>query len=613
MSNLPRRLLVALLALVLLPAAAAAQQQQQQQQPEPPRWFWSSGLGLYVMSINDVLAKDLGLERAHGGLVLAVVRGGAADLAGIKPGEIVSGWAPDQIWTEDGKAGTIKVLRDKRDQTIALTSRKVAEGADRNLIRAAVPARAPRKVAVDPSGKGDYRTVTAAMLRAVPGDEIVLGPGRYTEAAFLSPGVALRGTERALVRIEPKAIWLMVGPGEISLSRLTFNGRGVGFEGVDKVTVTDCTIAVPDKQTAIFASGVKSLAVSKSTVSGAADSIGLSAFGSGVAASDSVFGNHGTAAIRLFNGSRGTLRSNLLNGNWSGVLVSDSTVDAADNILTGKFNPDAKTDHNAYGFWLSKSGATLTRNVVRRHEYGYYVTAAARPVKIVEATATQGRWGIVLIGSAAEVSDSLLMQNLRDGFYVANPDKDPPAGPLTVSLTRSTVSGNGTRGINVQKFRSVILRENLVEANGTGVLIADSTGIVENNTIVLQRTTGIYVTGASDVELFNNIVAFNSYGLLLDVAAKRSTGFNDVYGNFASKSFPLRDGNYTRVDRYTTRDGEKVRVDVYPAYDLKADTDLSVDPGFVKSGTDYSLKPDSPLVRAAGRNRKYLGAYEPAP
>jgi len=604
---------VVILALALLPAAGIAQQKQQQAQPEPPRWFFSSGLGLYVMSVNDALAKDLALDRASGGLVVAVVRGGAADAAGIRPGELVTGWTPEQVWSEDGKTGTVRVLRNKREQTIAVTSRKMSDEATIAVIRAAPPARAPRKLTVDPAGKGDYRTVSGAMMRAVAGDEIVLAPGRYTEAALLAPGVTLRGAERSLVRVEAKASWYLVGPGDITLSQISFATSGVAFAGADKVVVTDCAFAVAEKRVAIHASAVKSLTVAKSTVSGAADSFGVSAYGSTVTVSESVFSNHGEAAIRLLGNSRGELNGNLLTGNWSGVLVASSTVNATGNILTGRYDPDAKTDRNAYGFWLTRSGGTLTRNVIRRHEYGYYVSAAPAPVKIAETTATQGRWGIVLIGSAAEVTDSLLMQNLRDGLYVANPEKDPPAGPLAVSLTRSTVSGNGNRGVNVRKFKSVALRENLIEANGTGLAIEESTATVENNTVVLQRNTGIYVVGGSDVEVFNNIVAFNSYGLLLDVAASRKTGFNNVYGNLASKSFPLRDGNYTRLDRYTTRAGEKVRLDITPAYDLKAATDISLDPDFVKPGTDYSLKPDSPIARTAGRNARYLGAYEPGP
>lgn len=601
--------LLAILALAILPAAALAQQQQAP--AEPPRWFFSSGLGLYVTSINDALAKDLALDRASGGVVVAVVRGGAADIAGIKPGEMIVGWTPEQIWSEDGKTGTVRMLRNKREQAVAVTSRKMPGEATTALIRAAPPARAPRKVTVDPTGKGDYRTVTAAMIRAVAGDEIMLAPGLYKEAALLSPGVILRGAERSLVRVEAKAPWYLIGPGSTTLSQISFSGSGVAFSATDTVVVNDCAFAVAAKHVAIHASTVKSLTIAKSTVSGAADSVGVSAYGSTVAISESVFSNHGDTAVRLVGNSRGELNGNLLNGNWDGVTASASTVNATGNILTGRYDPDAKTDRNAYGFWLTKSGGTLTRNVVRRHEYGYYVSAAPAPVRIVETTATQGRWGIVLIGSSAEVTDSLLMQNLRDGFYVANPEKDPPAGPLAVSLTRSTVSGNGNRGVNIRKFGSVVLRDNLIEENGTGLAIDESTVIVENNTVVLQRNTGVYVVGNSDVEVFNNIVAFNSYGVLFDIAAKRKTGFNNVYGNLASRSFPLRDGNYTRVDRYTTRAGEKVRLDVSPAYDLKADSDVSVDPGFVKPGADYSLKADSPLARVAGRNRKHLGAYEP--
>ena len=71
----------------------------------------------------------------------------------------------------------------------------------------------------------------------------------------------------------------------------------------------------------------------------------------------------------------------------------------------------------------------------------------------------------------------------------------------------------------------------------------------------------------------------------------------------------MHDGNYGRSDYYTTHDKRKIPIEVYPAYDMKAQTDLSVDPGFAKVGSDYTLKPTSPLAKVRGEGGRYLGAY----
>jgi hypothetical protein len=91
------------------------------------------------------------------------------------------------------------------------------------------------------------------------------------------------------------------------------------------------------------------------------------------------------------------------------------------------------------------------------------------------------------------------------------------------------------------------------------------------------------------------------------------SGFNDIYANLISKRFPLQDGNYVRIDRLPTRSGERIKVMVYPAYDLKAATDLSEDPKFAKPGADYRPAPDSPLAKKRGKDGIYIGALPPAP
>jgi hypothetical protein len=82
-----------------------------------------------------------------------------------------------------------------------------------------------------------------------------------------------------------------------------------------------------------------------------------------------------------------------------------------------------------------------------------------------------------------------------------------------------------------------------------------------------------------------------------------------VFGNLVSTDFPLHDGNYGRSDYFTTRDNRKVPIEVYPAYDMKASSDISVDPSFTKLGSDYTLKPTSVLLKMRGEDGKLMGAY----
>ena len=69
------------------------------------------------------------------------------------------------------------------------------------------------------------------------------------------------------------------------------------------------------------------------------------------------------------------------------------------------------------------------------------------------------------------------------------------------------------------------------------------------------------------------------------------------------------DGNFLRKDRLVTRSGEKIHIRVCPAYDLKSNTDISVDPRFVELGSDYRLRLDSPLAKKRGKDNTFVGAF----
>jgi nitrous oxidase accessory protein NosD len=597
------------LLLVLFIASIAAPAQAQD---DSIHWWWSPGLGLYASSIDDALARDLGLARTKGMLVLAVARKSPAEEAGLKPGDIVADWSPREIWSEAGKVGTIQVVRDGKDQTLTATSRKMPDDVPVDLVRVPAETRAAAAYVVESAGGGNFRTLTGALFRSQPGDIVVIRPGIYTEGVFVPPGITIRATEKGLVRAEIKTPWLLAGPGAVEVLGIAFSGAGLAVDHADQVAISDCDFVTSEKRTGLVVRNSKAVKVMRSTFRGAAETIGLSAYGSQIVVDDSIFLGHGNTALGITRDSHAEIKGNLIDGNQNGMLVFDSEVTATGNTITGSWSPASKSDEPNIGLRLEKANATLSKNVVRRHRHGIYISNAPSPTKISESTVAEADFGIVSMASPTIISQNLIMQNRQNGIYIAVPEKESQSQPQEVTIERNTLSGNEGTAIEVHQFRNVAVRENLIEANGNGISFSQATGIIENNTLVLQRAASVYISKQSNVEIFNNVVAFNSFGVFLDVTAKWQLGFNNIYGNLASREFPLRDGNYGRSDRYITREGQKVPIDVYPAYDLKGDTDVSFDPGFVKLGTDHSLLPGSAIAALRGRGGRYLGAYAPA-
>src|SRR2546423_1001202 len=88
-------------------------------------WTWSPGLGVYATTMTPALVKEAGLSRDKGLLVLATVRGGPADKAGIKPGDIVVAMSVTEAWTQDGKSSRIDFMRGSQSQSANAVSSKI--------------------------------------------------------------------------------------------------------------------------------------------------------------------------------------------------------------------------------------------------------------------------------------------------------------------------------------------------------------------------------------------------------------------------------------------------------------------------------------------------------
>jgi parallel beta-helix repeat protein len=602
-----RFLLAAVVAVLVV--ASSSVRAQTAQQTQRLQLLWSSGLGIYGTPVNDALVRDLNLGRPKGILVLAVSQRGPADRANIKAGDLLVAFSPE-MWSDQDKDGTIQLVRGGKDQVVSLRSGKIA-ALDAPLLRPVGASRAPASLVVDTNGAGDFRTLTAAMLRAKPGDTIFLKPGGYRDEVLLPQNVKIRATDKLLARVEAEYPWRFHGPGSIEISGAAFSGGGLVIDGADGAVLTDCAIESTGKGTGILVRQSKGVTVARCSFAGGAETDGIIAAASQIQVTDSFFSGHGGNALNLNRGSQGMVSKNLFEGNANGIDAQDSTLTATANIFTGLWSPEKKDAKAEFGIRALRSTATLSKNTLRRHRFGIIVKDAPVSAKIGDSTVTQGQWGVYVEASPAVLIGNLVMQNEGDGIHVVNDEKNPRASPPEVTLSRNTISGNDGDGISIAAFSRVTVSENLIEANGVGIRLDQSAAIIEKNTVVLQRRSGVRVQANSNVGMHNNIIAFNSFGVEFDVTATKDFKYNDIYGNLASREFPLVDGNYSRIDRYITRDGKKVPLDVYPSYDLKSETDVSVDPGFVKLGSDYNLAANSALVGTSGKGESFIGAYAP--
>jgi parallel beta-helix repeat protein len=173
-------------------------------------------------------------------------------------------------------------------------------------------------------------------------------------------------------------------------------------------------------------------------------------------------------------------------------------------------------------------------------------------------------------------------------------------GSKPVLIKNCVIAGWGM-GLSIHGAKNVKLEHNLIQDNDIGVDITGSEVALENNTIVHNTSTesrkygnsgsGVYIgvytnefipgsETSSKVSLYNNIVAFNSKGIVVKKSEARIE-YNNVYGN--------QDGNYVNV--------------------TPSSSNLSADPLFVDDMRgDYRLRPGSPLL-SKGTGGTYIGAF----
>ncbi len=220
----------------------------------------------------------------------------------------------------------------------------------------------PKRLVVDASGSGDYKTIAAAYANAKPGEIIVVRPGTYTESLKIKSDVRIvgeGGRSKVIVEGAPGASVFTFEGGSATLTGMTIRGVGTGSSGAIDVTggtpvIEDCDLtSKAGSAVYIFRAGanpvIRNCTIRDSVVCG----VLVFMQGQGTIEKCVISGN-GLSGVAISEGGNATVRDCQINGNKApGVYVYEQGQGTfTGNTLTG----------NARGAWdIASDAGRVTR------------------------------------------------------------------------------------------------------------------------------------------------------------------------------------------------------------------------------------------------------------
>ncbi len=229
-----------------------------------------------------------------------------------------------------------------------------------------------------------------------------------------------------------------------------------------------------------------------------------------------------------------------------------------------------------------------------------------------------------------------------------------PYGASDIEISGLTINEHGGHAMGIFNGRGIVLRE--VRVNGmlfgqqvrevriehctiggsetTGVQLADAHAVLLGN-VIHDNDHGVTVAGQSDVRLERNVITRNLFeGVVVMDKARAALISNTIVKNgggvaFLGTSQGEATGNIVGLNKvgFVVAPSSQARLSysalyangsdylwagasLRPAPELRAESDLAVDPRFVDPGRDdFRLRPDTPLLKVGGFS--YLGALAP--
>lgn len=182
-----------------------------------------------------------------------------------------------------------------------------------------------------------------------------------------------------------------------------------------------------------------------------------------------------------------------------------------------------------------------------------------------------------------------------------------------VRIERCVIGGSETTGVAFADSQAVLVG-NLIHDNDHGVTVAGKSDVrLERNVITRSLFEGVVVTDTARAVLVSNTIVKNGGGVAF-LGTSRSEVTGNIVG-FNKAGFVVGPSSQAKIsyNALFNTEGDYLRAGSpnKPAPELKADSDMAVDPRFVDPGKDdFRLRPDTPLIRVGGF--AYLGALAPA-
>jgi len=500
----------------------------------------------------------------------------------------------------------IRDALERRSRSVAATGTSESSGIQegKKPSRAAAGKEPPVRI-VDAMRRGDFATISEAILAAKPGDRILVKPGLYSEGLVIDKPLEIVGDgDRAEVVVQATgkdAILFQATMGKVANLTLRQMGGGKWF-GVDitqgRLDLEDCDIN-SQSLACVAIHGEADPHVRRNRIhDGAQGGVSFFENARGTLEENEIFGNALTG-VAIFQGANPTVRRNrIYEGQQGGLFIyENSRGTVEDNDIFGnamaaieiKDGADPLVRRNrmydgkggGVFVWVNGKGTLEDNDIFGNTLAGIEIKDGGDPAvrrnRIHDAKA-----GGVFIwsGGKGTFEDNDIFGNavagveIRDGgdpVLRRNRIRDGKQGGVFVhgecrgTLEDNDIFGNALAGMEIKEGGDPVVRRNRIHDGKAGGVFAQANGkgTLEDNDIYGNTLSGVEIReGADPVVRRNRIHDGKSCGVIVLSNGKGTLEENDIFGN-AMAGMEIKDGGDPVARSNRVRDGKQSGVFVH--------------------------------------------------
>ncbi len=359
---------------------------------------------------------------------------------------------------------------------------------------------------VNPSGtNGCMTTISAAVTAAAAGDTVSVAAGTYQEMVTIGVPLSLIGADAATTIIEAQGL-----------------ANGIYVDGIDNKSLAGVFISGFTVQNAnyegILVTNASGVTISGNIVQGSNVSLDFAGQSCpGIPAFETAEGFDCGEGIHLSGADHATVSGNTVQNNSGGILISDDTAAAHDNLIAGN-----NVNNNALD-----CGITLASHV---------------PAALTKSTTPLGVYSNSVVGNQSS-QNGVKGEGAGVGIFASAPG----TAAYGNVVFNNTLTGNGIPGVSVhghtphQNLNNNVIIGNTISGNGADTADAFTPGTAGINYFSVSPVSGVVFS--------QNVIS----GQALDVTVRAPGSFSVSRNSFVRGSVGVAnlgagtvnaDGNY---------------------------------------------------------------------